>query len=233
MAIKDLIRGADPKRSVPGALSVDWSLLGDLFVTGQVAMCYAWPDLGPFSLDPNRSKIIDKAGFAQVPGSEKVWDLEKNQWVNWDGVHKASVLAWGKGAMITKTCKNPEAAYDLIHYMVTGDLAIEEAINADDGLDPYRNQQFESQEVLDAYSSISTYIPALRDNISNGVPDLKIPQTVAYFDVIELWVDKAKRGEITPEEALERAEKDMERVTDSAGRVKQKVYYRQSLGLTD
>ncbi len=231
-AIEDLIKGADPSRSVPGALSVDWSLLGDLYVTGQVAMAYAWPDMGPWSLDPNRSKIIGKAGFATIPGSKEVWDLEQEKWVDWDGTHKGSVLAWGKGIAIMKTSKDPDAAYDLARYMVVGELAIEEAINADDGLDPYRYSQFKSQKVADAYSEIPTYFPALEANITNGVPDLKIPQTVAYYDVIELWVDKAKRGEISPKEALERAEKDMERITDSAGRIKQNIYYKQSLGMT-
>lgn len=231
-ATEDLIKAIDPKRTIPGAMNMEWAMLPEPFIQGQVAITYAWPDLGSFALDKTRSQIVDKVAFAALPGSKEVWDVQKGEWVELDEVHRGSPLAWGWEMLITNTCKNPDAAYDLMKYMVTGDRLIDRAIDPNDGIDPYKFSQFEDPKVLEAYKDAPTYLPALRDNLLVGVPDLVIPRAIGYYDALELWLDKAKLGELTIEEALKKASDEWNRLTDETGRDMQKKLYRESLGLS-
>lgn len=230
-AVEDLIKSIDPKRTIPGAMNMEWAMLPEPFIQGHVAITYAWPDIGSFALDKTRSQIVDKVAFAALPGSKEVWDVQKNEWVKLDKVHRGSPLAWGWEMLITNTCKNPDAAYDLMKYMVTGDRLVDRAIDPNDGIDPYKFSQFENPKVLEAYKDAPTYLPALKENLLVGVPDLVIPRAIGYYDALELWIDKAKLGEMSIEEAMKKAAEDWNKLTDEMGRELQKKLYRESLGL--
>lgn len=230
-ALEEFVASTEPNRSPPGIQSYDWSDVWNAFVSGQVAMVFAWPDLGPLSIDPAYSKIIGKAGFARLPGSYEVWNTETGRWEQREEAHAASPLAWGWTLGITSTSRNPDAAYDLIEYMVTGERSIEHAIWSDDGFDPYRRSQFADPRVAEAYSQIPEFMPALLANIEVGIPDLRIPGTREYYDAIELHISRALQREVTPEEALRAAARDWNNITNRRGLANQLRAYRDSLGL--
>lgn len=230
-ALEVMKKAADRRRSGPGGLDVDWSTFGVDFSAGKTMMGIAWPDLGPFSLDPKRSNIIGDAGFAVVPGAEKVWNVAAKQWETVEKPHRAAPLAWGWTLVINAKARQPRAAYDLIKYMVTGERAKAYAISPDDGLDPFRKSLFSDQDVLKAYKTIPTFIPALQESLTVGVPDLMIPRAVAYYDALEIAIDEALRGKKSPQQALSEAAQRWKRITDEAGREKQRANYRFALGL--
>ena len=194
-------------------------------------MVFAWPDLGPLSIDPEKSKLIGRTGFSVLPGTARVWSADTGGWGQTIGIHAASPLAWGWCIGIPNSSRQSRAAYDLMAFMVTGERAVHQAIWADDGMDPYRISQFESAEVGKAYEQIADFLPALKANIAVGIPDLRIPGTKEYYDTLPIYINKALEGEMAPKEALDAAESKWKAITQDRGFNQQKKLYRESLGL--
>jgi multiple sugar transport system substrate-binding protein len=78
-----------------------------------------------------------------------------------------------------------------------------------------------------------SYTQAIADSIEspNIVFDLRIPGIPEYKDTLEIAVTKALVGEATPQEALDEAAAEWEKITDRLGRDQQAQFYRESLGL--
>jgi multiple sugar transport system substrate-binding protein len=230
-AMEIMAEAASPKRSSPGSLDMDWSTFGSVFPAGKTVMGFGWPDLGPFSIDASRSNIVGSAGFAVIPGAEEVWDVKTKKWEKPDKPQHACPLAWGWTLIITNNAKNPQAAYDVIKYLVTGEPTKTLAVNPNDGMDPFRASTFSDQDVVQAFAKVPDFLPALQRSIEVGVPDLMIPRTIAYYDTLEIAIDDALRGRKTPQEALNGAATAWKQLTEQIGKDSQKKNYRESLGL--
>lgn len=230
-ALDNLIKSVSPTRSPKGVLGYGWSEEQDAFITGKAAMATGWPDLGPLSLDPDKSKIIGKAGFALTPGSYEVWNTVTKKWERTRDVHAGSMLVAGWCLGIPKDSRNKDAAYDLMRFMVTGERSIYQAICAVDGMDPYRESQFASSRVQKAYEKIPTFLPALRANILQGIPELRIPGAREYWDACERYLSEALEKKVTPQEALDKAALEWKKITLGRGFDRQRAIYRDTLGL--
>ena len=71
------------------------------------------------------------------------------------------------------------------------------------------------------YSNLS----ALRKNLTYGYPDLNLPGSAEYIDVLEIYLGKAYTKEMTPKAALDAAAAEWEKITERLGRANQiKIY---------
>ena len=208
---------------------------------GNIAMWMEWgsfPGLceDPAAADPD---MIGNCGSAPRPGAMEVWDRETQEWVEMDEPHRVPLLAAGGwvGA-ITKSCENPDAAYDFLKFLSSPEISMLDMVRGDTGFNPYR---FSHAEDLDAWieagfgqQDAEEFLAAVEADLTNPnvLVDLKIPGKPEYVDTtLDLYVSMALAGEIEPQEAVDTIYEEWEAITDRLGRDEQLKAYRTSLGL--
>jgi multiple sugar transport system substrate-binding protein len=65
----------------------------------------------------------------------------------------------------------------------------------------------------------------------NAQFDLRIPKAGRYFEVLDNWVQQALAGQMTAEEALNKAAEEWTQITNDAGFDQQRQFYRDLYGL--
>src|SRR5258708_29733298 len=118
------------KFSPPDVLSYGYEELKNAFLSGDLAMVVQWSDVGKKTADSQLSKIVGKAGFAVVPGTE----------VNGTVVHKAPMPV-GRVLAVPEKSKNKEAAYWVAKYLSLDKSPITVPANWS-GQAPYRISHF-------------------------------------------------------------------------------------------
>ncbi|MDI3525549.1 MAG: multiple sugar transport system substrate-binding protein [Candidatus Atribacteria bacterium] len=221
-----------------------WSLgeAWDAFLRGKAVLTFSWGDVGSLSQLPESSNIKGKLGVAPIPGSEKYYDLETQQWVNqrnfvantvgasWHGVISkfskkqdlaAYFLSWQATPEINHwnvvwgwTGIDPGTLYDLLK--PTGYADIEDYVQT--GYDAEDARQF-----VTAYEEMWYKYP-LRQAY------LRIPGTPEYWEVWDIHLSEAVVGQVSPEEALRRTKEDWNAITDRLGRENQKKIYQEAIG---
>src|SRR5258708_16667404 len=151
-------------------------------------------DGGKKTEDPQLSKIVGKAGFALVPGTE----------VNGQVQHKAAMRV-GSVLAVAANSKNKEAAYWVAKHLSLDKSSITVGANWN-GQDPYRISHFTdtSHYKFPDEASVKGYLAAVEANLKNGFPDLNIPGAAQYIDALDVAVTKALSGEADPKTALDR-----------------------------
>src|ERR1700730_12923655 len=114
----------------PDVLSYGYEELKNAFLNGDVAMVVQWSDVGKKTADPQLSKIVGKAGFALVPGTEENGTVQ----------HRTPMPV-GRVLAVPATSKNKEAAYWVAKYLSLDASPITVAANWS-GQDPYRVSHF-------------------------------------------------------------------------------------------
>ena len=144
--------------------------------------------------------------------------------------------SWVAG--ITKTCKNPDAAYDFIKFMASPEISILDVTRGDTGYNVYRFSHADNLEAwVDAgfgEQDAEEYLAAIAADMTNPnvLTDLRIPGKAEYVDTtLDLYVSMALAGEIEPQEAVDTIYQEWEAITDRLGRDEQLKAYRTSLGL--
>ena len=136
--------------------------------------------------------VADKVGFAEWPGN----------------VHSAAVSStWG--ISITKNCKNPEAAYLFIQYMLNAARTRDLVEKTSGAAVPVRTSLLLSDELNELYPhfKVMNDISTL-DGHTFVYP--KTSQTTAIMDVLAGYIQDAVLGNISPGEALASAKVDIE-----------------------
>lgn len=222
-AMEDLIKSATEKYSPPASAGYDWAELMNLWGQGNIAECFSWPALPATQrLDGAKLKLTDSA-FAKIPGSKVVWDADKKQWIELDSVHRASPLAHGWQFSITDTCKSPEAAFDLIKWMSTGETLRQYTTGV--GYEPCKKWEWEDPFIKDVYKDIPSFIEAMKGNLEVGVPELRIPGAIEMYDAIEIYKTKALEGKMTAKDAVDAIAADWTKIINSRGLEEMKKAY--------
>jgi multiple sugar transport system substrate-binding protein len=207
------------KFSPPDVLSYGYEELKNAFLNGDLAMVVQWSDVGKKTADPQLSKIVGKAGFAVVPGTE----------VNGKVEHKAPMPV-GRVLAVSAKAKNKEAAYWVAKYLSLDKSAITVAANWS-GQDPYRLSHFTdtSHYKFPDEASVKEYVEAVEENLKNGYPDLNIPGAAQYIDALDVAVTKALSGEADPKTALDGVAEDWKGITQRLGADTQKKFWNAAL----
>lgn len=206
------------------------------FPAGKAVLAIDWGDIGPMSEDPKTSKVKGKVGYAILPGSRRVWNRQTGQWVTFDKPSHAPFIAFGGWiGGVTKTCKNPDAAYDFLRYLNCKEVSLREVTMGGTGYNPYRASHFSSIEDWKnlGFTDPKPYLDVIQATIShpNAQLDLRIPGAASYFEVLDMELSRALSGEISPQQALDNVAVEWEKITNKLGREKQLRLYRESLGL--
>lgn len=220
----------------PGKDSVRGDVINEM-INGTTLMALDWGDIGPSSVGKD-SVVKGKIGFAMAPGSKEYYDWQTDKWVETDEVKYSPAHAFNGWAwMITRTSKNPQAAWDAIKFNASPEISAQDVASPDSGDQPWRISHAENLapwveagwDEADAKAYVESIV-ATTDH-PNAVFDLRIPGAARYQEAVELQLTRALAGEITPQEAMDQAAEEMEKITEEIGREKQILAYKAHLGL--
>jgi multiple sugar transport system substrate-binding protein len=228
------------KYAPPGLLGYGFSELRQAFVSGNTAIGFDWGDIGIQEQYPDKfgSKVKGLLGYGPLPGAEKYWDREKNQWV--EERHVVNFLNFGGWVwIIPKSAKEKVAAYHFGMYMTNKEHSLLDVcgIHGYTGANPWRNSHFTTPEVWVrggwGEESAKGYLKAISDILRDpyAVTDLMIPGGSEYYNSIDTHLNKVLSWSITPEEGCQLIYDDWVRITEERGKDEQQKYYRGSLGL--
>lgn len=179
----------------PGAVSYDWGGREESFRQGLVANMQSW-SVGAASYDnPEQSRIVGKAGIALAPVAEGMeptygfggWGLAINADI--DDAQKEAAWTW------IKWITSPEIHKEMV---LAGSGAI------------MRRSTVSDPEVVEMFP----FMPIIDTSFENGNGDYRprIPQYPEIQDYLGTAVNAVLVGDADPEEALDRAQEQAERL---------------------
>ena len=224
---------------------ISWSLgeAWDYFLRGKSVFVFSWGDVGSLCQDPSRSKIQGNCAASVLPGSDRYWDHEKQQWVETDDPRPVGNTTGGSWhGVISAFSENPEAAYSFLSLMAIKPVSIWNANNGWTGVDPGFTYQFlepVGEAKLEDYvkagwdpNDVQDYLKAYYENFNaeTMLPYLRIEGTPEYWDIMDKNLSAAMSGEKTAKEALDDTAKVWEEITDRLGRERILKQYQEAIG---
>jgi multiple sugar transport system substrate-binding protein len=177
------------KYSPPGYASFNADEVGAHLLQGTAAMSINWPAwISSFS-DPAKSKVIGKMTFTTLPGAKKPGQAEIGNWL----------------IAIPRDAKNAEAA---LEFLLWATAAKEMKRSALGGNPPTRRSLFTDAELVARFPSY----PAQLRSLETSRPRPRTPQWNEIENAFGIFLSKANSGELSPEDALNQANVEIEKI---------------------
>jgi multiple sugar transport system substrate-binding protein len=181
------------KYSPPGYASFNADEVGAHLLQGTAAMSINWPVwISPFS-DPSRSKVIGKMEFTTLPGAKKPGQAEIGNWL----------------IAIPRYSKNAEAAMDFLLWATSPEQMKRSALR---GNPPTRRSLFNDAELV---AKNPAYPVQLR-SLESSRPRPRTPYWNEIENAFGIFLSKANSGELTPAEAMNQANAEIEKILQRA-----------------
>jgi len=181
------------KYSPPGYPSFNADEVGAHLLQGSAAMSINWPAwISSFS-DPSKSKVIGKMAFTTLPGATRQGQAEIGNWL----------------IAIPKDATNPEAAMDFLLWATSPEQM---KLSAQRGNPPTRRSLFTDAELVAKFPSY----PAQLKSLETARPRPRTPQWNEIENVFGIFLSKANSGELTPEDAINQANAEIEKIVQRA-----------------
>jgi multiple sugar transport system substrate-binding protein len=205
------------------------------FASGEVAMAMDWADLGIFAANSPVSIVQDKVGYAQIPGSNRVFNPVTERWEK--RYNQVSSISGNWMFFVNKNSKNKQLAFEFAAHMTSPELTSELTATSGNAVNPSRYSHFTDptswQKGGFSIESAERYLKEITISLANTnvVWDITIPGAAEYYQALDKLIHKAVLGKLQPQEALDLAAARWEEITDRLGREKQIQTYRASLNL--
>jgi len=193
------------------------------FGKGEALFSYTWDDAYVEANEAD-SPIRTNVAAAVLPGAEKVWNRETEQWdTPAGGVNYAPYISWGWTSAVTADSPVQQMAFDYLCFFGnaanhTIDLSIGRF-----GVNPGRTGDFELDFWTDTVgwdqTSASTYIDTMLayEANTNRVFDLRVPGNGEFYTSMAFGVAEALAGQKTPQEALDGVAAEWEAIIERIG----------------
>ena len=200
------------KFAPPNILQVDYPTLNEVFLNGSTAMVVQWDDLALKVENPSMSKVVGKGGFAPCP--------------------VRSYMPYSRVMAVSAFSKHPAEAYKLISYMQQPNVGITYVYDPECGEDPYRESYLNPTAVKNhtgqptmSPEAAKSYVDAIRAGLEAGYPELSIPGGPRYIDILDLYVNQALAGSLSPKAALSACANEWASITEAEGKPDQQKAY--------
>ena len=162
-------------------MQMGWDEANQFFANGNAAMMEQWPGLWN-TCQADGSVVKDKVGVAVAPG-------------------KTPVLGgWGVG--ISAGSKNKELAWKFVEFITSKDG---ELLKIENTMDPCRTSTYEIDEVNNSNALYGALMESLK--YAKTLADVDVPYVSSKLnDIMELHIQNAMSGNVTPEQTLEAME---------------------------
>jgi multiple sugar transport system substrate-binding protein len=219
----------------PGMANFAGNDVRDRFVSGQVAMAIDWADMGVHAANSPVSVVKDKIGYAQLPGSDEVYNSRTRQWDK--RFNQVSSISGNWTFFVSKASKHKDLAFEFAAHMTSKELTKQLTAQSGTAVNPSRLSHFDDPASW-SQSGFSTesaraYLDTITKSLSNPNVeyDITIPGAGEYYQASDEAVARAVSGELKPQQALDQAAAAWEKITDKLGRDKQIAYYKASLNV--
>ena len=233
-ALKDMIECTP--YGIPEAAAVAYAETIGGMEAGNGAMNIFWPMFGPHAQYAPGSKVVDKLGYALMPGVKQA-----------DGsVLHRSIMAAGKAICLTSDSRNPEAAY-LFAQWVTSPAVHQRVVmwarpDALGAQNPVRRREFDPAPWAEEYSTTADpynvraglptpwpgaveYVKADEANLKVGLPDIIVPGWAEFQETIDTELSNAITGKKTAEHALNDCHDTWVKLIDKYGKANVMQWY--------
>lgn len=187
------------KYGPPGVENFAWDERANAFTQGKVAIINSWSVRTPLFTDPEISKVTDKFGVAMFPHAEG----------------KTSVPPVGGWILcVNAHSKNKDAAWDFIKWFASPEVHKKFVLA---GGPPSRHSAFQDEQI----NKEQFWTPVLYESARAAWPDgrPRYPGTFQVIDAIGLEVNRAIVGEVSSQEALDKANENVTRILKQEGLV--------------
>ncbi len=217
----------------PGMASFAGHDVRNAFASGEVAMAMDWADMGIFAANSPVSIVKDKVGYAQIPGSQRVYNAQTHRWEK--RPNRVSSISGNWMFLVNKESKNKELAFAFAAHMTSKEMTKKLTATNGTAVNPSRYSHFNDPASWNSAGFSTPSAKAYLDEITvslknpNVVYDITIPGAGEYYRSIDEYAYKALMGEMKPQEAMDKAAAEWEKITDRIGREKQSSFYKSSL----
>jgi multiple sugar transport system substrate-binding protein len=246
-ALEELVAAA--KVGSPEQLRCDPTDARAAFWRGQCGMALTWPTaaggglaarpFGGTSEVPHRREARSiKIGFAELPGSTKVFNVRKHSWegrAEDEDPHVPLVAAAGRIGAVSRNSAQPDAAFQLLFWLSGRQFGARVSASSP-ATTLFRRSHLQSPQTWVEQPipppAAARYAALAEKTLSRNqwVFALRIPGRLAYLSALDEAVHRAVRGEKPPGVALQEAATRWQEITQRLGREQQQAAYCHSLG---
>jgi multiple sugar transport system substrate-binding protein len=181
------------KYSPPGYASFNADEVGAHLLQGTAAMSINWPAwISSFS-DPSRSKVIGKMEFTTLPDAQKPGQAEIGNWL----------------IAIPRTSQNAAEAVEFLVWATSAEQMKRSALR---GNPPTRKSLFRDPELV----AKNPAYPALLRSLESSKPRPRTPHWNEIENAFGIFLSKANSGELSPAEAMNQANAEIEKILQRA-----------------
>lgn len=242
-ALEDLVELSQygPDAQVSWDLGTAW----DWFLRGKAIFVFSWGDVGALVQDESRSNIKGDLGASVLPGTDEVYNLCDNEWEALEEPNRLGNTTGGSWhGVISSQSEAPEAVYSLYSLMATEPVSLWNVYRGWTGVDPGTEIHFlpprgnaTEENFLNNdwnQSDLDFYLDAYYNNFfaETFLPYLRINGTEEYWRALDVNLNEAMTGGITPQQALDRTAQQWEQITERRGFDQQLEQYQNSVGYT-
>lgn len=177
------------------------------FAGGNSFSISTFPSIVGFAERPQH-KASGKVLSCLIPGS-----LVKGKLV------RRSVQPAGTMYMVSRYSKHPEAAYWFLQWFTSPTVGNRAVADPDGFWDPFRENQITDARIVAKFGE--QFLRVTFENAKIAVPMLPLQGNREYFDALDVALQEAFHGRISPEEAMKRTARQWDKITDEIGRAKQ------------
>ncbi len=235
-ALEELVEAA--KLGSTGSLEYDPDEVRRAFWSGRAGMALSWPTAAADDLPADVDTGI-RAGFAELPGSKKVYNVSRNRWderAEGECPYVSLIGIAGRLGVIPRTAAHPDAARELLMWLSGSHWS--PTVSARSRATTLFRQEHvgapaawvEPPAEADAAAQYAVATEAALGR-RDWVTALRIPGRETYLAALDEAVRAAVRGDATPQETLEVAAASWRDTTEALGLDRQRTAYRRSLGL--
>jgi multiple sugar transport system substrate-binding protein len=181
------------KYSPPGYASFNADDVGAHLLQGTAAMSINWPAWISSFGNPSKSKVIGKMEFTTLPSAQKSGQAEIGNWL----------------IAIPRDSLNAEAAMDFLLWATSAEQMKR---SAERGNPPTRKSLFQNAELLAKYPAY----PAQLRSLESSRPRPRTPHWTEIENAFGIFLSKANSGVLTPAEAMNQANAEIEKILQRA-----------------
>ncbi len=196
----------------PNILQIGYQELNEAYLNGTTAMVVQWDDLALKAEDASQSKVVGKNAYAPCP--------------------IRNYMPYCRVMAVSAFSQNQQNAYKVIQYMNSADVSIKDVYDPKCGEDPFRLSHLDPSKVKDHLGNPSmpaaaaqSYVSAIKTCLTTAYPELSIPGAPRYLDILDLFVNEALAGSLSPSQALTQAASEWGSITTSLGQDNQVKAY--------
>ncbi|MDD3344447.1 MAG: extracellular solute-binding protein [Sulfurospirillaceae bacterium] len=219
----------------PGMASFAGHDVRDNFVSGEVAMALDWADMGVHAVDSPVSIVRDKVGYAQIPGSNEVYNSHTHTWDK--RLNMVSSISGNWMFLVNKNSQHKDLAFAFAAHMTSAELTKKLTATSGIAVNPSRYSHFKDPEMWNksgfSTQSAKAYLDTITTSLAN--PNVEYDITIAgagrYYQVADTYIYKALTHQMSPQIALDTIAQEWDKITDEMGRENQIASYKAALNL--